>query len=80
MKIDSSRFPGGYPAQYNGCPKGQPCYSDCPICDYLKVGDEVLSIAEKYKEEAKIVGEVKPAKTTRTVLEKNGKNIVFEGY
>ncbi|MBW2984015.1 hypothetical protein KY361_02785 [Candidatus Woesearchaeota archaeon] len=45
-----------------------------------KDADSILSIAEKYKEKAKIVGEVKAAKQTRTVLEKAGKKIVFEGY
>ncbi|MFC1704882.1 AIR synthase-related protein [Nanoarchaeota archaeon] len=42
--------------------------------------DSILSIAEKFKENAKVVGEVKAAKETRTVLEKDGKKIVFEGY
>ncbi len=42
--------------------------------------DSVVSIAEKYKEKAKIVGEVREASTTRTILEKAGKRIVFEGY
>lgn len=45
-----------------------------------KDADSVVSIAEKYKETAKVVGEVKPSSKTRTVLEKNGKKIVFKGY
>ena len=40
--------------------------------------DKALSIAEKFKEEAKIIGEVK--KGNETVLIKDNKKIVFEGY
>ena len=40
--------------------------------------DKALSIAEKFKEEAQIVGEVKKGKDT--VLIKDNKKIVFEGY
>jgi len=40
--------------------------------------DKALSIAEKYKEEAKVVGEVK--KGSGTVLIKDNKKIIFEGY
>ena len=40
--------------------------------------DKALSIAEKFKEEAKVVGEVK--KGSGTILVKDGKKIVFEGY
>jgi phosphoribosylformylglycinamidine cyclo-ligase len=40
--------------------------------------DDALSIAEKYKDEAKIVGEVK--KGNETILIKDNKKIVFEGY
>lgn len=43
-----------------------------------KDSDKALSIAEKFKEQAQIVGEVK--KGTGTVLVKDNKNIVFEGY
>ena len=43
-----------------------------------KDADKAVSIAEKYKEEAQIVGEVQ--KGTGTVLVKNNKKIVFEGY
>ena len=42
--------------------------------------ESVLSTALKFKEEAKVVGEVKPSSKTRTVLEKDAKKIVFEGY
>ncbi len=42
--------------------------------------DSIVSIAEKYGDIAKIVGEVRKANSTRTILEKEGKNIVFEGY
>jgi len=40
--------------------------------------DKALSIAEKFREEAQIVGEVK--KGSGTVLVKDNKKIVFEGY
>ena len=40
--------------------------------------DKALSIAEKFREEPKIVGEVK--KGEGTVLVKNNKKILFEGY
>lgn len=40
--------------------------------------DKAISIAEKFKEEAQIVGEVK--KGTGTVLIKDNKKVVFEGY
>ena len=40
--------------------------------------DKALSIAEKFKEEPKIIGEVK--KGEGTVLIKNNKKILFEGY
>ncbi len=40
--------------------------------------DRALSIAEKFKEQAQIVGEVKKGKDT--ILIKNNKKIVFEGY
>ena len=40
--------------------------------------DKALSIAEKFKEKAKIVGEVK--KGAGTVLIKGSKKILFEGY
>ncbi len=40
--------------------------------------DKALSIAEKFKEEAKIVGEVKEG--SGTVLVRDGKKVVFEGY
>lgn len=40
--------------------------------------DRALSIAEKFKEKAKIVGEVK--KGTGTILIKDNKKILFEGY
>lgn len=40
--------------------------------------DKALSIAEKFKEKAKIVGEVKKGKGT--ILIKDNKKIVFEGY
>ncbi len=40
--------------------------------------DKAISIAEKFKEEAQIVGEVK--KGDETVLIKDNKKIVFEGY
>jgi len=40
--------------------------------------DKAVSIASKFKEEAKVVGEVK--KGSGTVLVKDGKKIVFEGY
>jgi phosphoribosylformylglycinamidine cyclo-ligase len=42
--------------------------------------EEILSIAEKHKEKARVVGEVGKAGSTRTILEKKGKKIVFEGY
>jgi len=40
--------------------------------------DQTLSIAEKFKETAQVVGEVK--KGAGTILVKDNKNIVFEGY
>ena len=40
--------------------------------------DKALSIAEKFKEQAQIVGEVK--KGNETVLIKDNKKVVFEGY
>ena len=40
--------------------------------------DKALSIAEKFKETPKIVGEVK--KGSGTVLIRENKKIVFEGY
>ena len=40
--------------------------------------DKALSIAEKFKEKAQIVGEVR--KGNETVLVKENKKIVFEGY
>jgi len=40
--------------------------------------DKALSIAEKFKEQAQIVGEVK--KGSNTILTKDNKKIVFEGY
>ncbi len=41
--------------------------------------DKAISIAEKFKEEAKIVGYVKKGKN-RTILIKNKKKIIFKGY
>ena len=43
-----------------------------------KDADKAVSIAEKFKEEPKIVGEVKKGKDT--VLIKDNKKIVFKGY
>ncbi len=43
-----------------------------------KEADRAISIAEKYKDKAQIIGEVKKGKDT--VLIKEGKKIVFEGY
>ena len=40
--------------------------------------DKAISIAEKFKEEAKVVGEVKKGKDT--ILIKDNKKILFEGY
>jgi len=40
--------------------------------------DKALSIAEKFKEEAKVIGEVK--KGSGTILKKDNKKVVFEGY
>ncbi len=40
--------------------------------------DEALSIAEKFKETAQVVGEVKEG--NNTILTKNNKKIIFEGY
>ncbi|MBW2980658.1 hypothetical protein KY360_04535 [Candidatus Woesearchaeota archaeon] len=42
--------------------------------------DSILSIAEKHKESARVVGGVAKAGKTRTILEKQGKKILFEGY
>jgi len=40
--------------------------------------DKAITIAEKFKEKAKVIGEVK--KGTGTILIKNNKKIIFEGY
>ena len=45
------------------------------VCD-KENADDVLQIAK----DAEIAGEVRKSSKTRTVLEKNSKKIVFEGY
>ncbi len=40
-----ARGPASFEPQNNGCSKQQPCYSDCKVCDYFEIGNEVISIA-----------------------------------
>jgi phosphoribosylformylglycinamidine cyclo-ligase len=42
--------------------------------------ESIMSIAKKYKEKPRVVGEVGKASSARTVLFKKGKKIVFSGY
>ncbi|MBI2651946.1 hypothetical protein HYX00_00650 [Candidatus Woesearchaeota archaeon] len=45
------------------------------ICD-KENADDILNISK----DADVVGEVRKSNATRTVLEKNNKKVVFEGY